>query len=112
MKQDVMARVREHYDESLKHFSEERIVGCFLQGSQNNGLDYEGSDVDTKLIIVPSFEDICLNKKPVSTTLIRANDEHIDFKDIRLYIKTFRQQNPNFLEILFLFWNECAILYA
>lgn len=97
----VMLRVREHYEEALQHFSEYQIVGCFLQGSQNYGLDYEGSDVDTKLIIVPKFADICLNRKPISTTYVRENNEHIDWKDIRLYMETFRKQNLNFLEILF-----------
>ena len=97
----IMKRVQEHYDEALQYFPEEQIVGVFLQGSQNYELDYEGSDVDTKLIVVPSFRDICLNKKPVSTTHIRANDEHTDWKDIRLYMETFRKQNLNFLEILF-----------
>ena len=96
-----MSRLREHYDESLQDFPEEQIVGVFLQGSQNYGLDYEGSDVDTKLIVVPSFKDVCLNKKPVSTTHVRANDEHTDWKDVRLYMETFRKQNLNFLEILF-----------
>ena len=100
-KEAIMKRVREHYEEALKYFPEEQIVGCFLQGSQNYGLDYEGSDVDTKLIVVPNFRDICLNKKPVSTTHVRANDEHTDWKDVRLYMETFRKQNLNFLEILF-----------
>lgn len=97
----IMKRVQEHYNEALQYFPEEQIVGVFLQGSQNYELDYTGSDVDTKLIVVPSFKDICLNKKPVSTTHIRANDEHTDWKDIRLYMETFRKQNLNFLEILF-----------
>ena len=97
----IMKRVQDHYDEALKYFPEEQIVGVFLQGSQNYELDYEGSDVDTKLIVVPSFKDICLNRKPVSTTHIRANEEHTDWKDIRLYMETFRKQNLNFLEILF-----------
>ena len=97
----IMKRVQEHYDEALQYFPEEQIVGVFLQGSQNYGLDYEGSDVATKLIVVPSFKDICLNKKPVSTTHVRANDEHTDWKDIRLYVEHFRKQNLNFLEILF-----------
>ena len=97
----IMTKLREHYNESLEYFSEEQIVGCFLQGSQNYGLDYEGSDVDTKLIVVPNFKDICLNKKPISTTHVRENNEHTDWKDVRLYIETFRKQNLNFLEILF-----------
>lgn len=97
----IMERLQEHYNEALEHFPAEHIVGIFIQGSQNYGLDYEGSDIDTKLIIAPTFEEIAFNKSPVSTTHVRANEEHIDFKDIRLYIQTFRKQNLNFLEILF-----------
>jgi hypothetical protein len=97
----IVKRVSEHLEEAFSDFSNNEIVGCFLQGSQNYRLDYEGSDIDTKLIVVPSFKDICLNRKPVSTTHVRANDEHTDWKDIRLYMETFRKQNLNFLEILF-----------
>lgn len=97
----IMSNVLDHYAESLEHFEPSRVVGIFLQGSQNYGLDYELSDVDTKLITTPTFEQIAFNKSPVSTTHIRNNDEHIDFKDIRLYMQTFRKQNINFLEILF-----------
>lgn len=97
----IMDGIREHYNESLQYFAEKQIVAILLQGSQNYGLDLPDSDVDTKLIVVPSFKDICLNRKPVSTTHVRANNEHIDWKDIRLYMETFHKQNLNFLEILF-----------
>ena len=96
---------------------EDRIIGVFLQGSQNYGLDYEGSDIDTKCILAPTWEDLCFNRKAVSTTHILDNEEHLDAKDIRLYFQCFRKQNLNFLEILFTpykiinplyreFWNE------
>lgn len=101
MELSTMKRVREHLEEAFEHFPEDRVVGIFLQGSQNYGLEIPGSDVDTKLIVTPTFKDIAMNRKPVSTTHIRANEEHIDFKDIRLYIQTFRKQNLNFLEILY-----------
>lgn len=97
----ILDRVHEHLEEAKEYFPEDRIVGIFLQGSQNYGLDVEGSDIDTKLIVTPSFEDIVLNKKAVSTTHVRENNEHIDWKDVRLYMETFRKQNLNFLEILF-----------
>lgn len=99
--EQIMTRVREHYNDALEHFPEDRIVGIFYQGSGNYGLDTPTSDTDTKLIITPTFRDVAMNKQPVSTTHVRANDEHIDFKDVRLYIQTFRKQNLNFLEILF-----------
>lgn len=97
----IMKRMREHYERGVELYGESRIVGLFLQGSQNYGLDYENSDIDTKLIITPTLEDIIFNRKPVSTTHVMENEEHLDAKDIRLYIQTFRKQNLNFLEILF-----------
>ena len=100
-REEIMLRLNDHYNEALEHFPEDQIIGIFLQGSQNYGLELPTSDVDTKLIVAPSFEEIAMNKKPVSTTHIRTNEEHIDFKDIRLYMQTFRKQNLNFLEILF-----------
>lgn len=105
-------RVQEHYHEALEYFPEDRIVCLALQGSQNYQLDTEFSDVDTKLIVVPTFEEIAMNKQPSSTTHVRENDEHIDFKDIRLYINTFRKQNINFLEILFTPYKITNPLYA
>lgn len=97
----IMKELSEHLNEALGYFTKDEIVGIFLQGSQNYGLDYEDSDIDTKLIIAPSFYKVAMNKQPTSTTHFRANDEHIDFKDVRLYMQTFRKQNLNFLEILF-----------
>lgn len=113
----ILNRVQDHYNESLQYFKEDSIVVCALQGSQNYKLDLPSSDVDTKLIIMPSFKEISLNKKPHSITHIRENEEHIDFKDIRLYFETFKKGNPNFVEVLFTpyvitnpifssFWNE------
>ena len=112
MEKTVMDRLRDHYNEALEYFPEDRIVGIFLQGSQNYGLEIPGSDVDTKLIVTPTFEDIAMNRKAISTTHIRANDEHIDFKDIRLMFQTFRKQNLNFLEILFTDFKIVNPLYA
>ena len=97
----IMERVFEHLQEAETLVPTKHIVGIFYQGSGNYGLDYEGSDVDTKCIVTPTFKDIALVRKPMSTTHVRENDEHIDMKDIRLYVQTFRKQNLNFLEILY-----------
>lgn len=104
-KQDVriMNRIQEHLDFYHDHYSNE-WVGIFLQGSQNYGLDTELSDIDTKIIVLPSFEDVILNRKPISHTLVLPNNEHCDVKDIRLMFDCFRKQNINFLEILFTRW--------
>lgn len=83
---NTLKRVKDHYEESLEYFKPNQIVLCALQGSQNYSLDLPTSDVDTKLIVLPSFKDIVLASKPISTTHIRANDEHTDWKDILISV--------------------------
>lgn len=99
MKNKVMDRLQENYDKLINDGYE--IVGVFLQGSQNYNLQYENSDIDCKAIILPSFDEFLFNKKPISTTLVLENNEHIDLKDIRLMFDCFKKQNINFVEILF-----------
>lgn len=108
----TMERLQEHYEEAKTIFPEERIVGIFVYGSQNYELDTPESDIDTKCIVVPTFDDICFNRKPVSYTHVRANDEHIEFKDVRLMLNEFRKQNMNFVEILFTKHCVVNLLYA
>lgn len=96
-----MQQLKRHLDHGLKLHNSSNIVGIFIQGSTNYGLDTEFSDIDTKLIVTPTFMDIALGNKPVSTTHILPNNEHLDAKDIRAYTLCFRKQNLNFLEILF-----------
>ena len=58
----IRNRVEEHKEFVRKeHRRDGDIFFTALQGSQNYGLDYEGSDIDSKLIIVPSIDDIIFN---------------------------------------------------
>ena len=98
-KNKIMSRLQENYDTVVSQGYE--IVGVFLQGSQNYKLEYEGSDIDCKAVVLPKFNDFVLNNKMISTTLVLENNEHIDLKDIRLMFDCFKKQNINFVEILF-----------
>lgn len=99
----IIKRVQEH----LIYLKEKgyEVVYIVLQGSQNYKLDiYDDeymSDVDTKAVILPSFDDFVRNKAPISTTLILENNEHIDVKDIRVMFDTYKKQNINYIETLF-----------
>lgn len=109
----IMEQMQKHWRCALELFPEDRIVGLFIQGSQNYYLEDEESDIDTKLLVVPSVEDIVLNRKAESTTYyikdgklvydeeLKATAEHMDAKDIRLYWGTLKKANINFVEILF-----------
>lgn len=78
------------------------VFATFLQGSQNytHDLNDPDSDVDSTVIIVPDFTSFCLNRQPVSTTRKMENDEHVNIKDIREFIKLLMKSNINTLELL------------
>lgn len=115
----ISVGLREHYEDAVKEGYEPLVLA--LQGSQNYDLAYECSDIDTKCLVMPKFKDIVFNRRPISFTKIRENDEHIDIKDIRVYFEQFWKQNINFLEILFTpyviinrhfspYWKELTLL--
>ena len=95
----IATTLEEHWIEVIKNGHNPLIVA--LHGSQNYDLAYENSDIDTKVITLPSLDQIIKNKKPTSFTHVRENNEHIDMKDVRLMFDCFKKQNINFIEILF-----------
>ena len=100
--QFIFEKLNEHYKEAQTLGYE--IFALVLQGSQNYGLDIYNdeykSDVDTKLIVLPTLDDLIEERKPISYTHVLDNDEHIDVKDIRIMWDCFKKQNVNFIEIL------------
>jgi predicted nucleotidyltransferase len=101
----ILQKVEEHLIEAINlGFNIDEIFFIALEGSQNYQLDLPNSDVDTKIIVLPSLDDIVWNKKPVAMTHIRANEEHTSITDIRNYFSSLRKQNINFIETLFSPW--------
>lgn len=103
---NILHRVEEHLIEIIeqRELDIHQIFFIALEGSQNYGLDLLDSDIDTKMIVLPSLNDIVWNKKPVAMTHIRANEEHTSITDIRNYFSSLRKQNINFIETLFSPW--------
>lgn len=97
---DILEALEEHKTEVFKHYPKNQVLGVFIYGSQNYGIATENSDVDTKAILIPTFEDLIL-RKPISCELHLKNGEHCEVKDIREMVKMFTKQNINFIEILF-----------
>ncbi|WP_313069928.1 hypothetical protein [Lacrimispora sp.] len=98
-KEEVRKQVQYHYDKLIELGY--NVVGVFLYGSQNYELDYEKSDVDTKAIVLPTLNDIVLNRQPVSTTVDMGDNCLCDVKDVRKMFECFKKQNINFIELLF-----------
>ena len=66
----IFEQLNRHYEEAKQLGYE--IFALVLQGSQNYGLDiyrddYK-SDVDTKLIVLPTLDDLIEERKPISYT--------------------------------------------
>lgn len=98
---DVQVALREHYNAVLNSgYKPTDVLGVFCYGSQNYNFAHEGSDVDSKAIIIPDYKTLCLGQ-PVSREIHMENGEHCEVKDIREIVKMFRKQNLNFIEILF-----------
>ena len=92
-----MKRIVEQYREAKTIIDPEKVIYIALQGSQNYNLEYKDSDIDSKVIVTPDLRDVVENRKPVSTTHVCDNDEHIDLKDIRLMFKTFRNRFMSYI---------------
>lgn len=97
----IMNRIQEHLNDALNSKPTDWFVICG-QGSINYpGLSDNQSDVDSKMLTVPSFKDLIFNKKPMNTVHEMDNGEHVDMKSTIHYFQILKKQNINFVEILF-----------
>lgn len=99
--EQIMQQVRKHYYAACKIYPQENIIGVFARGSMNYGVEYEYSDVDTRCIVVPTLQDIISNTPILNYTHYLPKQEHLEFRDIRIYIKNLIAQYLPDLEILF-----------
>lgn len=93
----IQERLNVHYNK-VKEIYGDKVIYLAAVGSMNYNAFTETSDVDTKAVILPTFEDIVLNKT-VSTTL-QIDNEECSVKDIRTYVNELKKQGINILETL------------
>jgi predicted nucleotidyltransferase len=107
---DINTALKEHFEyvKERANLDENQYIGIFLYGSQNYGVATENSDIDTKLIYVPTLEQL-LNNSDKTKTYELENGEHCELMSISHLVKNFRKQNINFLEILY---TPYHLLYA
>ena len=100
----IRKRIFAHYKRAIEHYGEDNVLGVFLYGSQNYDCDIEGSDVDTKCILLPDLYHLALH--PYKTTHLSVprewgEDEVCECMTIQHMVANWKKQNPNFLEIMF-----------
>jgi hypothetical protein len=96
----IQKRIEEHIKDFEKHYPDVEWIVCGACGSMNYNLWDEKSDVDTKIIVFPSFENLVLGEAGLSKTHILPNGEHCDIKDVRHYFRILKKANINFMELL------------
>ena len=96
----IQKRVEEHVKDFEKHYPDVEWIVCGACGSMNYNLWDEKSDVDTKIIVFPSLENLMLGKVGISKIHILPNGEHCDIKDVRHYFRILKKGNINFMELL------------
>ena len=97
---EIMNKLKETWTFCNSIFGDRCIALC-LHGSQNYELDLPNSDIDAKLILAPSWEEVINCRQPISET-IKGPYGDINLSDIRLFIGVnLEKQNFNFLETLF-----------
>lgn len=106
-KEKVISRLQEQQEEvedkllecSLARGYDYFLEGIYLQGSQNYNTHHEGSDVDSKLVIVPTVRSMLLGKKLVHEISL-DNGEKCSIKPVMDFVDLFWKGNINNLEIL------------
>ena len=103
---DKMKATHVRFSEAVQDVSAElskhglTAIYIALYGSQNYCIQTLASDIDLKVIVIPTLNDIVSNTKPVSETW-NFKWGQADVKDIRLMVENWLKQNTNFLEILY-----------
>ena len=94
-------KIDKTWDHCITLYGLDRCAALTLHGSQNYALDLPESDVDAKLFITPTWDEVVFCKQPMSKT-IKGPYGDINVTDIRLFIgNNLKKQNFNFLECLF-----------
>lgn len=97
----VHKRLKEHLDEALQNPKIHDWFMIAVNGSYNYDMDTPQSDIDSKLLVIPSLEQLVSGKSLNYLHCMSDNGEHVEVKDIRHYFTTMLKQNINFIETLY-----------
>ena len=97
----VIKIMKEHLDEALQKPKIHDWFMIAVNGSYNYNMDTPQSDIDSKLLVIPSLEQLVSGKSLNYLHCMSDNGEHVEVKDIRHYFATMLKQNINFVETLY-----------
>lgn len=94
---DIQKEMQQIYN---KYSSKYCVLAVCLYGSQNYGFQTPASDLDVKVIIMPTLDQLVKGTAQVSESV---EYEHglIEIKDVRTFRTILMKLNPSYVEILF-----------
>ena len=95
---NIREKVKEHYLQ-VRNVYGNRIFFVSLYGSQNYNTATRNSDVDTKALLIPNFEELA-HREEVSHIEL-CEDGICDVKHVDLMFDNIMKMNINFLELLY-----------
>lgn len=102
---EPMSEVKSHMEQVEKWCSKKpaapTVWVTMLYGSQNYGLDSADSDVDTKTMLLPSFNMVLMDTARVSTEVKMTDGSLDNCKDLREMFGNYLKGNINFVETLY-----------
>lgn len=102
---EPMSEVKSHLDQVKKWCGKKpytpTVWVTMLYGSQNYGLDSADSDVDTKTMLLPSFNMVLMDTARVSTEVQMRDGSLDNCKDLREMFGNYLKGNINFVETLY-----------
>lgn len=97
---DPNQALKEHYDFIKEKIPEENIIGIFLYGSQNYGIETASSDVDSRVLYIPTLDEIIHERTaPMNKEYSFGDNEKICLVDIRNFLQSVTT-NINWFETL------------
>lgn len=100
-KETIEKRLQEHRKEAIMNNDISDWFVIASNGSMNYGLDMPESDIDSKLLTIPSLKQLINDDRNNYLHEVSDNGEHVEIKDIAIYMNTILKQNINFVETLF-----------
>lgn len=108
----IEKQVNMHYKQVCDKYGAANVWVTMLYGSQNYRLDTEGSDVDTKTMLIPNFKDVVLGHKMASTDMEMPDGSLSNVKDYRAMFQNYLKGNINFVETLYTRYYRVQPSYA
>lgn len=100
LKEKIYKDVFYNYYRAVHEFGEKRVFGVFPYGSMNYGSFTNSSDVDVRVVIIPSIQDIFKNERFLSKEE-KIDDNKVTYTDIRNFVKGLCNASPTHIEMIF-----------